>query len=148
MPVDDTFYASIRNGKLTDKEVPADAILPYLGSRKIIKVYLMSIAIAEQYRRWGDGIFQQGYLRLLTGFIDKLVYYAKSHGVRVTHFLATTWTPEGRRICETFGMAEVGKDQFGDSIFELDLTSELQRPNERLMPSLRRLIDLYDQLNS
>lgn len=109
-------------------------------------MYLMSIAIAGQYRRWGDGILQQAYVQLLTGFLDKLTYYAKQHGVRVTHFLATAWTPEGRRICESFGLSEIGKDKFGDSILELDLGSLQSIPTAKHMPALRQLLNVYNQI--
>jgi hypothetical protein len=144
MPVEDTLYSGIRSGQITDKDVKADAILPYIGPKKSIKVYMMSIAIAERYRRWGEGIFQQGYIQLLTGFLDKLTYYANRHGVRVTNFLATAWTPEGRRICQSFGMTEIGQDRFGDTILELDVGSYLRERRANLMPALRRLIDLYN----
>jgi hypothetical protein len=148
MPVEDALYAGIRSGGIKDNAVPSDAILPYVGSRKTIKVYMMSIAIAERYRRWGDGIFQQAYVQLLTGFLDKLTYYAKSHGVRVTHFLATAWTAEGLRICESFGMTKIGEDPFGDSILELDVSSHLHGPTAKLIPALRRLVNVYKQLDS
>jgi hypothetical protein len=146
MPIENTVYEDIRAGKVTDNEISADAILPYIGVRKTFKVYLMSIAIAEKHRRWGDGIFQQAYVQLLAGFLDKLTHYGKHHGIRVTHFLATAWTPEGRRICESIGMIEVGKDEFHDSIFELDLTSLRRKPSAKRMPALRHLIKVYDQL--
>lgn len=146
MPVEDELYAGIRSGTVVDNAVPADAILPYIGARKRIRVYLMSIAIAGQYRRWGDGILQQAYVQLLTGFLDKLTYYAKQHGVRVTHFLATAWTPEGRRICESFGLSEIGKDKFGDSILELDLGSLQSIPTAKHMPALRQLLNVYNQI--
>lgn len=145
MPIEDKLYAAIRAGKVTDDAISADSILPYLGSRKAIKIYMMSIAIAEKYRRWGDGISQQAYFQLLTGFLDKLTYYAKHHGVHVTHFIATAWTPEGRRICELFGMKEIGKDEFQDSIYELDIGSLRRKPEARLMLPLRRLIKVYDR---
>ena len=123
MPVEDVVYLQIRNGTVADNKISADAILRDIGHKKILKIYMMSIAIDGQYRRWGDGIFQQAYLQLITGVLDKLTYYATRHGIRVTHFLATAWTQEGRRICESFGMTEIGKDEFNDSIFELDLNS-------------------------
>jgi pimeloyl-ACP methyl ester carboxylesterase len=147
MPIEDGLYAEIRAGRVTDNEVPADAILPFVGARKTFKVYMMSIAIAEKYRRWGEGIFQQAYVQLLTGFLDKLTNYGKHDGIRVTHFLATAWTPEGRRICEYFGMTEVGKDEFHDSIFELDLESLQRNRRAKLTPALRPLIRVYDQLS-
>jgi hypothetical protein len=143
MPVEDTLYLGLRSGDVTDKEVTADNVLPYIGSQSILKVYLMSIAIAEEYRRWGDGIFQQGYVQLLNGFLDNLTYYAKHHHVRVTHFLATAWTPEGHRICKSFGMDEVGKDRDGHCILELDVSRCQKMPSEKLIPALRRLIRLY-----
>src|SRR5437879_4456953 len=37
MPVEDELYASIRSGKIADNAVPADAILPYIGSRKTMR---------------------------------------------------------------------------------------------------------------
>jgi hypothetical protein len=146
MPVEDALYTEIRTGKVGDNEILSNQIIPYVGSRKMLKVYMMSIAIAEKFRRWGDGIFQQAYVQLQTGFLDKLAHYGKHHGVRVTHLLATAWTPEGRRICEFFGMTEVGKDKFGDSIFELDLGSLRQMPDAKLIPALRRLVKVYNQL--
>jgi len=148
MPVEDALYSSIRGGKMPDNAIPSGGILPYVGTRKKLKIYMMSIAIGEKYRRWGDGIFQQAYVQLLTGFLDKLRYYAVQHGVRVTHFLATAWTPEGRRICQSFGMTEIGKDEFGDSILELDLAVLQRGSSAKLMPALRRLVRVYSQLDS
>jgi hypothetical protein len=146
MPIDEDTYLGIRSGKVLDNGVEAGGILPFTGSNTV-KIYLMSIAIAEKYRRWGDGVFQQAYVQLLTGFLDKLIYYAKDHGVRVTHFIATAWTPEGRRMCDSFGMKPVGQDSFGDLIFEIEL-EELQRSSTRkIIPALKRLLDVYRQLS-
>jgi hypothetical protein len=145
MPVDDALYTSIRSGKMVDNAVPASGIVPFLGP-ETVKIYVMSIAIAKKYRRWGNGILQQAYMQLLTGFLDKLAYYAKNCGVRATHFLATAWTPEGYRLCQFFAMTEVGKDPFGDSIFELDLEALQSAPAPRLAPALKRLLNLYKQI--
>jgi hypothetical protein len=144
MPVKDDLYSNIRNGLVVDSAVPASSIEPFAGHE--VKIYLMSIAIAEKYRRWGDGILQQAYVQLLTGFLDKLIYYAKNHGVRATRFLATAWTPEGRGMCEFFAMTEVGKDKFGDSIFELDLEATQSVSPKQIAPPLRRLIKVYKEL--
>jgi hypothetical protein len=143
MPVDDRTYAGIRAGRIADNEVRADGVRPYLGSGTV-KIYLMSIAIDDKYRRWGEGIFQQAYVQLLTGFLDELTYYWKNHGVRVTHFLATAWTPEGRRMCESFGMQEIGKDAFGDAVFELDLGALQENPAPTVTPVIRRLLKAYE----
>lgn len=144
MPVDDALYAQIRSGRVLDNAIPASSIVPFLGTEPV-KVYLMSIAIDEEYRRWGDGVLQQAYVQLLTGFLDKLIYYAKNYGIRATHLLATAWTPEGRRMCQFFTMTEVGKDEFGDSIFELDLRVLQSTQLPRLCPPLRRLLKVYEQ---
>ena len=143
MPVNDDLYNEIRSGRVTDNKVPEASIRPFLGT---VKIYLMSIAIDEKYRRWGDGILQQAYVQLLTGFLDKLIYYARNSGVRTTHLLATAWTPEGRGMCEFFSMREIGKDAFGDSIFELDLESIRSVPLEKLPSVLRRLVKVYREL--
>jgi len=148
MPIEDRLYADLRSGNLGDNEVTAEGIVPYIGHRKSLKMYMMSIAIDGRYRRWGDGIFQQAYVQLITGFLGKLAYYANHHGVYVTHFLATAWTPAGHRICESFGMAEIGKDKFGDSIFELDLGSWRRGPKAKLMPELKKLLKIYDKMQS
>ncbi len=144
MPVDNSLYAKIRAG-MADNTVPASGIVPYLGSGTV-KIYFMSIAIDEEYRRWGEGIWQQAYVRLLNGFLDKLVYYAVNHGVRATHFVATTWTDEGRRICEFFAMKEAGKDRFGHSVFEIDVEALQAAPPRKLVPALKRLLNVYRQL--
>jgi pimeloyl-ACP methyl ester carboxylesterase len=149
MPVTDQAYDAIRGGKKIDNEITDKDILPYIGSRKTIKVYLMSIAISEKYRRWGDGIFQQAYFHLQAGFLEKLMHYGRNHGVRVTHFLATAWTEEGRRICESFGMRDVGnKDRFGrHSILELDIGSLHCNSDPQPMAAVRRLVSFYKQLS-
>jgi hypothetical protein len=147
MPVDDTLYAKIRTGSVADNKVLDASIVPFLGV-KTIKIYLMSIAIGEEYRRWGDGILQQASVKLLTGFLDKLIYYAKNRGIRATHFIATAWTPEGRRMCEFFAMKEVGKDTFGDSIFELELEALQSSPSQKLSPPLKRLLKVYKEIRS
>jgi pimeloyl-ACP methyl ester carboxylesterase len=146
MPVEDAVYAGIRSGEITDNRIPASEILPYVGARTEFKLYMMSIAISKQYRRYGEGIFQQPYMRMFSGLIEKLKYYANQHAVRVTHVLASAWRPEGSRICESFGMTELRKDRYGHTIFELDLDALRGKPKRKLMPSLRRLLAVYNQM--
>lgn len=142
MPVNEQTYSLIRQGAVTDKQISADDIVPFVAERKV-RIYLMSIAIAGKYRRWGDGLMQLSYVQLLTGFIDKLRYYGRTRRIRATHFIATAWTIEGRRMCEFFGMTEVGKDRFGDPIYEVDIDA-LRAANRREIPRpLRELVELY-----
>lgn len=145
MPVDDVTYADIRSGKLTDPEILPENIVPYVGP-DTVKVYIMSIAVAEQYRQWGEGILQSAYVQLLTGFLDKLAWYGKRHRIRVTHLLATPWTPEGRRMCSQFAMTEVGEDQFGDTVFERDLDAIRFTSTPNVLPALRPLLKIYREL--
>jgi hypothetical protein len=143
IPVNEALYESIRSGHLSDAQVPASDIVPYLGEEEV-RIYVMSIAIRQRYRLWGEGLFQGAYVQLLAGFLDKLCVYAK-HGVRVTHFLATAWTPEGQRICQHLGMEPVGTDKFGDKIYELDLTVPGMTERKILPAALRRLLRVYNR---
>ncbi len=145
MPVENGLYSRIRSGSITDKEVTADGVLPFAGSKEV-KVYLMSIAVDERYRRWDQGIYQNAYKQLLSGFLYKLVYYAKHHRCEVTHLLATAWTPEGRKMCRILGMEQVGKDRYDDPIFELNLRDLQKDSASRLMPELRKLLKVYRPL--
>ena len=138
--------ASVLSGSPVKSDQISDSdIVPFLSSGTL-KIYLMSIAIWEKYRRWGDGILQQAYVQLLTGFLDKLVFYAKNHQIKVSHLLATAWTSEGRKMCEFFGMTEIGKDKFGDPIFELDLNSLETRSLRGVSPAVRHLVKVYRTL--
>lgn len=146
MPVTERAYGLIREGQLLDKDITAADILPF--DEKPVKLYLMSIAIAENHRRLGDGLFHQAYVKLLAGLLDKLIFYARTNRTRVSHLLATAWTPEGHRICESFGMSVVGADRFKDPIYELDLSSLVDREAGRVPGALRRVIKTYRELDS
>jgi hypothetical protein len=143
IPVSDSLYERIRRGQVSDTEVSASEVLPFFGAQRI-RIYVMSIAIKQKYRRFGEGLFQQAYIQLLTGFLDKLHFHAKTEGVKATHFLATAWTPEGHHICKFLGMAPVGTDRFADTIYELDLTSPEIANGQKLPKALRRLLRTYD----
>jgi len=121
MPVDDSLYAGIRCGSVADNEVPASGIVA-LGRDQEIKVYLMSIAVSERHRQWGQGLWNQGYAQLIGGFLDKLIDYARHRAIRVTHLLATAWTDQGLQMCKSMGMAQVGNDKFGDAVYEVELS--------------------------
>jgi GNAT superfamily N-acetyltransferase len=147
IPVTDAAYAAIRSGNKDDNYVSAGDVTPYVG-RETVRIYLMSIAVADEYRSLGSGMLQTAYVRLVRGFINKLIWYAEKHGVRATHLLATAWTPEGRRVCEYFAMTPVGKDRYGDVIFELDV-ERLRLAAGRDAPSrVMRLLAIYDRLSS
>jgi hypothetical protein len=142
MPVGDDAYAKIRAGELMDHEIQESAVRLFQANTPL-KIYLMSMAISKDTRNWGQGVLQSSYMQLLKGFLDKLTWYAKNERVHVTHFLATAWTPEGRRMCEQFSMSEIGPNKYGYPIFELDLRQIELNP---AMPALKRLLDTYRKL--
>ena len=147
MPVSDAMYQRIRRGEIADNEVSANDIVPFTAGQTV-RIYLMSIAIAEKYRRWGDGLMQLSYVQLLTGFIDKLRYHAKTRGIRATHFIAIAWTAEGRRMCEFFGMDQVGKDRFEDPIYELDIEALLKIDRRNVARPMRELVEVYRSMDT
>ncbi len=145
LPVRDELYASIRNGTIADNQVPPSGILPYERNQQI-KIYLMSIAVSEQYRQWGQGLWSQGYAQLIGGFLDKLTDHARHGSIRVTHMFATAWTAEGVQMCRSLGMIEIGTDPFGDTIYEVELN---KIPcDKKVIPALRRLLNTYRRLGS
>ena len=143
MPLDEACYGSIRNEKLNDNQVPAEALLEFDGPRKVLKVYLMSVAIEESYRNTGQGINHYAYVQLLTGFLDKLKYYAEKYGTKVSHFLATAWTAEGLKICESLSMTKVGENKYGLPIYEVDLEVLRRDPEQNSSLVLKHLLKTY-----
>ena len=141
IPVDDTLYDGIRDGRITDDEVSASGVVAYARDQEI-KVYHMSIAVSEQHRQWGQGLWNQGYVQLVGGFLDKLIDYAKHRSIRATHLLATAWTEQGLQMCKSLGMTKVGEDRFGDDIYEVVLAN-IPSDKKGLQPALRRLLDVY-----
>lgn len=84
-------------------------------------------------------------MQLIGGFLDKLIDYAKYKSIFVTHLLATAWTDDGERICKSLGMKPVGKDSFGDRIYEVDLARVTAVKG--LLPALVRLLSVYKRLD-
>jgi hypothetical protein len=105
----------------------------------------MSIAVAEEHRQWGQGLWNRCYVHLIGGFLDKLVHYAKHRGIRATHLLATAWTGPGEKMCESLGMTRVGTDKLKDGVYEVEL-ARLPADKGGLSPALRRLLEVYRDL--
>ena len=145
MPVDDSLYAGIRSGTVADNEVQASGIVAYRKGQDI-KIYLMSIAVSERYRQWGQGLWNQGYVQLIGGFLDKLTDYARHRSIRVTHLLATAWTDQGLQMCKSLGMTQVGSDSLGDAVYEVEL-GKVTVDKKRTLPALGRLLSVYHNLD-
>ena len=142
MPVRDGLYAGIVAGKVTDKEVPASGIVTYERGTEI-KIYLMSIAVRESQKV--EGFWNPVYAQLISGFLDKLTDYAKHRSIFATHFLATAWTEKGKKMCESLGMKQVGKDKFKDPIYEVEL-AKVSPQEKGLQPALRQVLRTYRDL--
>jgi hypothetical protein len=147
MPIDDLTYDTIKSGALKNDSLQASSVVPYLG-KETVKIYLMSLAVSPIHRRWGEGILQTSYVQLFTGFLDKLIGYAKRDGIRATHFIATVWTDEGRWMCRYFQMTPIGEDKVGHDIFELDIDKLKTVPKEKLPAGLKKLLAAYSSIKS
>ena len=141
MPLADTFYQKIKDGFVLDNEVSERDIIPFRNG-ETVRIYLMSIAIDERYRTCGEGLFESPYVQLINAFLEKMTFYFKDRQVKVTHMLATAWTPQGLRGCRSMGMRSVGKDRFCNPVYEIEIDS-IDPNNKRIMPTLRKLASLY-----
>ncbi|MEA3051534.1 MAG: hypothetical protein QOG72_437 [Sphingomonadales bacterium] len=142
MPVTDEAYAEIRSGKLQDKDIGDFHVAPYRESGPV-KLYLMSVAVADEARNWGLGLGDQGYSRLLGAVKEKLIGYAEDRGIAVSHLLAVVWTAAGRTICRQLGMEKVGVDPKGHDIFELEVTPLIEQGAELPSSQLKRVVEAY-----
>jgi hypothetical protein len=144
MPVTEELFSRIIAGNTNDNEIRADGIEPFTQDA-VLRIYLMSIAIAPDLHKTGAGLFHPAFELLLNGFVDKLIYYAHTQRVRVSELVAVGWTPQGKKLCQMFGMREVAKDKFGNPVFWINLSKSLTE-KRRLYPALRRLVHIYRQM--
>lgn len=144
MPLTDDALQLVKKGALKDNDVPADAVVPFVGPANM-KMYFMSIAVDPNKPKLGQGLHSTELETLLRGFFAKLSHYARHNKIRVTEIVAVGWTATGRKICEKlFGMNKIGTDKFGNPIFSLTLDDKLK--NASMYGALRRLISDYDEL--
>jgi hypothetical protein len=144
MPVTEELFSRIKAGEINDNEIGADGIEPSTQDA-VLRMYLMSIAIAPELHKTGKGLFQPAFELLLNGFVEKLIYYAQMQRVRVSELVSVGWTPQGKKLCQMFGMREVAKDKFGNPVFWVDLTKSLMEKRHSY-PALRRLAQVYSQM--
>ncbi|HEU0014546.1 MAG TPA: alpha/beta hydrolase [Longimicrobium sp.] len=140
MPLTDEAFEGVRSGRLTDRDILPGHLSPFRTDDSV-KLYLMSIAIAPDARRIGEGLHQPAMQQLMFGLTDKLVNYHTSAGIRVEEIVAAGWTPEGQLLARYLGMKEVGKDMLGHPVYSLRLADAA--PNRRMFAGLRKLVELY-----
>jgi len=146
MPVQDQCFDRIKEGRVRDNEIVAKDILPFLTDQTL-KLYLMSVVIDPALHNAGQGLYQEPFERLITGFVNKLYYYAVNHKIRVTELVAVGWTEPGRRLCQALGMENIGNDNDGNSIFWIDFVALRHRPTKIFLPGVKKLLDSYKSLD-
>jgi hypothetical protein len=140
MPMSATKFAQLKAGGCRDNSVgPAD-LLPFTHDENV-RLYIMSIVTDPSLRRINAGLLHEGFEKLVNGLCDKLVYYAVEKNIRVTEIVAIAWTESGVRLCQLLGMVEVDKDEFGNPVYWVDLTSN--RIPKHIFPGLARLLKVY-----
>ena len=142
MPIENNIFESIKKGELTDNEITEEHIVPFLKDQNL-KMYLMSIAIIPAARNVSQGLLHLAFERLMNGFIHKLIDYYRNFNIKVSQFLAVGWTKEGRKLCEILGMTMVGKDEFNNPIYLLDLENEDLLKKKHLIESIKKLVEVY-----
>jgi hypothetical protein len=143
MPVTDECFGRIINGLIDDPDIEDKDVVAFLPNATL-KMYLMSVAIDPELHRTVQGLVQEPLERLVNGFVGKLYYYAAHHGIQVTKLAAVGWTTPGCKLCEAFGMVQIGQDQNGRPIYWLDFRSaNLARS---IFPSVRRLAETYKRM--
>ena len=145
MPVTDSTFQKIKEGHVKDNEIEAEKVQP-IAPGSSLKVYLMSVAISRAARNIGQGLFNEAFQKLINGLLDKLIHYAESQNVRLSEVVGVGWTTEGRKLCEMLGMKEIAKDPFGNPVYWAEFTVKNMRSKERILPGLRKLLDLYEKL--
>lgn len=141
-PVTDGKFAQIISGKRGDCHLQPIELTPFIPSSSC-KLYLMSIAIASDARQAKHGIYDDALLRLIYGFIDKLLWYALERQIVVSEIVAVVWTPEGEHLCRLIGMKELRKDEYGHPVYWSRLDAS---HSKRLFPGLEKLIRLYERI--
>ena len=157
MPLEDYAFEGVTSGKMLDNLIPAEAIVPYARDQEI-RIYVMSVAIAPNISRAGDGLFSEPLEVMLDAFFGQLRALAERR-IRVREVAAIGWTSEGKRMCERlFAMKQTGKLQLlakdavgNDRAIEypiyksrLDI-ADIGEP-ARMHRGLRKLMDLYKSM--
>lgn len=141
MPLREGVFRRILSGQLDDNEITADDLIPF-DSGGPVWLYLMSVAIEPGARRISQGIYQEGFERLMSGLEEKAIDYWHRFGTRVQEVGAVGWTPEGRHICEALGLIQQGVDRQGYPTYSISVSDIVQR-RCRLGGLLYRLKERY-----
>jgi hypothetical protein len=143
IPLRESVFRRVLSGELNDNEITAHDIIG-MDRGEPVWLYLMSIAIDPGARKTGQGIYQEGFERLLAGVEANLVNYWQRFGSRVAEIGAVGWTAEGCQICESLALRKLGTDRQGNPTYALPVVEATRRPG-RLGGFLARLNQRYQQ---
>jgi hypothetical protein len=97
-------------------------------------------------RHASQGLFQEPFERLVNGFVNKFYHYAVNHEIRVTEMVSVGWTDQGKKLCEAFGMTQIGADLDGHPIYWVDLASGGPKSRGSMPGMFWKLLSLYDRV--
>ena len=105
MPITDDHFKQIKKGEIPDSSTEPADVEPYIQNHDV-KLYLLLIATDPAVRR--GGLMNRAVEKLISGLIEKLLYYAVYRQIRVAEIVACAWTPAGLKLCQKLGMIVVG----------------------------------------
>ena len=127
----DDAYQKAESGILLDSEVTT-AATNALDVPGVYKAYFILLGALPEYPRAGA--------RLLEAFFDQLEGLAR-HGVLFEEMLANAFTPDGKRICEGFGMTKVCDHRDFGEVYRLRLNPWPERLSFKRWAELKALYE-------
>lgn len=141
IPVTKRRADAIRKGDVADHKLSPDDILPFGPSSTACSLYLMSIA-EQKGGQFNCGLYPEPLERLINAVLSKLYFYAFQFRFVASEILAVGWTPQGRRLCQIFGMIEVARDNRGRPVYRL-LIADAMASNAKVHSGVKKLALLY-----
>lgn len=135
MPVTKETFGQILSGYFDESAFGLKEIMPYTRPG-FYALYLCSVAILSEYRSMTN------LRKLLDGFLAKWAVFAHQN-ILLREVVADAVTPEGVRLCQAFGMREVGKTDRGTSLYYISTIPPEFPP---ITPNSRLLRDFYAQV--
>ena len=145
MPVTEETFKVLKSGFLQDNEITCDNLTTYENYSKL-KLYFMSIAIDKEIKNFANGLYTEPFEILINGLIWKLYRYAVYKKIIIEEIVAIGWTTPGKRLCNIFGMKQIGVDKSGHPIYHVDFsTQELQNQRTKY-PIIGKLLSEYQSI--
>lgn len=130
--LDDAFYEKAERGELLDSEITINNTIPF-DVPGLYKAYFVLLAVLPEFPGAGR--------QLLEPFFDQLKSLAEK-GVLFEQFLANAFTPDGKRICEGFGMEKICNHADFGEVYRLRLNPWPSRLDYKRWTEIK---NLYEQ---